>query len=79
LDQTLRVLKVDTVMVAGVVTDVCVAQTTREFGDRDFNAIVIEDACATTNETRHRATLETIANTFGMVTSTDQVLELLKR
>lgn len=59
-------------------TDVCVAQTTREFGDRDFNAIAVEDACATPNETRHRATLETIANTFGTLMSTDRVLELLK-
>lgn len=78
LDQTLRVLKVDTVVVTGVVTDVCVAQTTREFGDRDFDAIVVEDACAATNETRHRAALETIARSFGTVASTDQVLELLK-
>ena len=77
LDQTLRVLGIDTVIVTGVVTDVCVAQTAREFGDRDFNAIVVEDACASTDEARHKAALETIAITFGFVESTEQVLARL--
>jgi nicotinamidase-related amidase len=77
LDQTLRVLGIDTVIVTGVVTDVCVAQTAREFGDRDFNAIVVEDACASTDDARHDAALETIANTFGFVQSTAQVLARL--
>jgi nicotinamidase-related amidase len=77
LDQTLRVLGIDTVVVAGLVTDVCVAQTTREFGDRDFNAIVVEDACTTLGEDIHRAALQTIGRSFGTVLSTHQVLELL--
>lgn len=77
LDQTLRVLGIDTVIVAGVVTDVCVAQTAREFGDRDFNAIVVEDACASMDETRHKVALETIAITFGFVELTEQVLARL--
>jgi nicotinamidase-related amidase len=74
LDQTLRVLGIGTVIVAGLVTEVCVAQTAREFGDRDFDAIVIEDACASMDDTRHRAALDTIAITFGFVASTDEVL-----
>ncbi len=79
LDQTLRVLGIDTVVVAGLVTDVCVAQTTREFGDRDFDAIVVEDACTTLGEDVHRATLQTIGRSFGTVLSADQILELLGR
>ncbi|HXA25411.1 MAG TPA: isochorismatase family cysteine hydrolase [Acetobacteraceae bacterium] len=77
LDQKLRVLGIDTVIVTGVVTDVCVAQTAREFGDRDFDAIVVEDACASTDEGLHKAALETIAMTFGFVESTEQVLARL--
>lgn len=77
LDHTLRVLGIDTIIVTGVVTDVCVAQTAREFGDRDFNAIVVEDACASTDDARHNAALETIAITFGFVESTEQVLARL--
>jgi nicotinamidase-related amidase len=73
----LRVLGIDTVIVAGLVTDVCVAQTAREFGDRDFNAIVVEDGCVSTDDARHRAALETIAITFGFVASTEQLLARL--
>jgi nicotinamidase-related amidase len=78
LDHTLRSLGIDTVVVTGLVTDVCVAQTAREFGDRDFQSLVVEDACATLGETHHRAALETIAITFGRVLSTAQVLALLE-
>ena len=77
LDHSLQVLGVDTVVVAGVVTDVCVAQTTREFGDRDFDAIVVSDACATFDDQTQEATLTTIANTFGFVASTNEILQLL--
>lgn len=79
LDQTLRVLGVNTVLVTGVVTDVCVAQTAREFADRDFMAIVIEDACAATERLRHKPALATIGRVFGAVASTEQILDLLKR
>lgn len=78
LDQTLRVIGIDTIVVTGVVTNACVAQTAREFADRDFEAIVVEDACAARIETLHKAALETISNIFGTVVSTDMVLQLLK-
>jgi nicotinamidase-related amidase len=76
MDHTLRVLGIRSVVVTGVVTDVCVAQTTRELGDRDFNALVVEDACASMDATRHKAALDTIGLTFGTVVSTEQVLAL---
>ena len=78
LDHTLRVLGIDTVVVAGLVTDVCVAQTVREFGDRDFDAILVEDACATIDDRCHQATLHTVGMTFGTVLSTDQVLSRIE-
>ena len=77
IDQTLRVLGIDTVIVAGVATDVCVAQTTREFGDRDFDAIVVSDACATFDQSCHDAALQTIGATFGTVLSTDEAVASL--
>ena len=78
MDHTLRVLGISSVIVTGVVTDVCVAQTTRELGDRDFNALVVEDACATLDATRHKAALDTIGLTFGTVISTQQALALIQ-
>ena len=72
-DQMLTVLGIRTVVVCGVLTDVCVAQAARELGDRDFNALVVEDACAALDERVHRASLDTIAMTFGQVGPTSQV------
>ena len=77
MDHTLRVLGIQSVIVTGVVTEICVAQTTRELGDRDFNALVVEDACASMDETRHKSALETIGITFGTVVSTDQAIALV--
>ena len=77
LDQMLRVLQIDSVVVTGVATDICVAQTAREFGDRDFRVVVAEDACANFDMRCHEATLDTIARVFGSVTSTGEVLKLL--
>ena len=79
MDHTLRVLGIESVIVTGVVTEICVAQTTRELGDRDFNALVVEDACASMDETRHKSALETIQLTFGTVVSTDQAIALLQK
>ncbi len=74
IDQTLRVLGIDTVIVVGVATDVCVAQATRELGDRDFNAFAVSDACATFDPQCHEAALRTIGVTFGTVLDTADAL-----
>lgn len=78
LDQTLRLLGVDTIVVTGVVTNVCVTQTAREFADRGFTVVVPEDACSTLGEERHRGALETFAFVFGRVSSTSSVLNALQ-
>jgi len=77
LDQTLRHLGVDTVVVTGLTTDVCVTQTAREMADRGFVTVVVEDACTTLSETMHRSALECYNIAFGRVRSTSEVLALL--
>jgi nicotinamidase-related amidase len=78
LDHMLTVLGIDTVIVAGVATDVCVAQATREFGDRNFRALVVDDASATpVSDATHAAALQTIGRTFGEVVSTATAVDLL--
>lgn len=77
LDHTLHVLHHDTVVVTGVATNICVAQTARELGDRDFRVLVAEDACAAVDMQAHEPALATIAQVFGSVASTNKVLDLL--
>ena len=77
LAQNLRALGCDHVSVAGIVTDCCVAQTSRELADQDFSVTVIEDACASYNPAHHTAILEIFQNFYGAVDSADAVITSL--
>jgi len=77
LDQTLHNLGIESLVVTGLTTDVCVTQTARESADRGFRVVVAEDACTTFSEEMHHAALKCFEIAFGRVKKTDQVLELL--
>ena len=73
----LRNLEVETLVVVGMATDMCVETTARDAADRGFNVIVVEDATATFFEHHHRAALSGFARVFGQVWDTARVLEAL--
>ncbi|HEX2170977.1 MAG TPA: isochorismatase family cysteine hydrolase [Dehalococcoidia bacterium] len=77
LDQTLRNIGVDTLIVTGLTTDVCVAQAARELADRGFQVIVVEDACTALSEQMHQAALLGFSLTFGRVRTTEALLAML--
>jgi nicotinamidase-related amidase len=77
LDQTLRNIGVDTLIVAGLTTDVCVTQAAREAADRDFQVVVVEDGCTALSVEMHRAALLAFSLAFGRVRTTEDVLRLL--
>ena len=79
LDQTLRNMGVETLIVTGLTTDVCVTQTARETADRGFRVIVAEDACTTLSEEMHRAALQAFSLAFGRVRKSDEVIGLLSK
>ncbi len=58
LDQTLRLLKVDTVAVTGINTQVCVYATVMDAICNDFYTIVLEDCTASRNVEAHRLCIE---------------------
>ena len=57
LDQTLRVMGVDTIVVAGITVEVCVLMTVMDGLCHDFSAILLEDCTASKNKEMHRACL----------------------
>jgi nicotinamidase-related amidase len=77
IEWLLRNLEVDTLVLAGMATDMCVETTARDAADRGFNVIVVEDATATFFEHHHRAALSGFARVFGQVWDTEQVLAAL--
>jgi len=77
LDQTLRNMGIESLIVSGVTTDVCVETTARDAADRGFQVIVVEDACTAFSEDLHRAALQAFSLAFGRVRKTDEVVRLL--
>ncbi|MBA2461086.1 MAG: cysteine hydrolase [Actinobacteria bacterium] len=77
IEWLLRNLEVETLVLAGVATDMCVETTARDAADRGFNVILAEDATATFFEHHHRAALSGFARVFGEVWDSADVLAAL--
>jgi nicotinamidase-related amidase len=78
LEHFLRQRQIESVVVTGLSSDVCVATTAREAADRGFKTIMVSDGCTTLSETMHRASLETFNIAFGWVRSANEVISLLE-
>jgi nicotinamidase-related amidase len=73
LEQILRNASIDTLLVCGVTTEVCVHTTIREGNDRGYRCVALSDACASYFTEFHRVGLEMIkaqGGIFGWVTDT---------
>ncbi|OGG42819.1 hypothetical protein A3G50_02555 [Candidatus Jorgensenbacteria bacterium RIFCSPLOWO2_12_FULL_42_11] len=75
LEAILRTLKVDTVLLGGVATDLVVQSTARDAHDRDYRVVVIEDICGAGSEDDHSNALRTLAK-IATVTKSTEVPEL---
>jgi nicotinamidase-related amidase len=71
LDQTLHNMNVNSLVVCGLTTAVCVSQTAREFADRGFRVLMVDDACTELSEEMHQAALFTFNYCYGRVKTTD--------
>lgn len=76
LDMLLRSLRVDTVLLAGVATELVVLSAAREAHDRDYVVRVLDDATATSSQEMHEAALRIIGRT-ATVTTVDEQLPAL--
>ena len=82
LDMNLRRLGVDTLLIAGVCSDVCVLWTTGDAYQRDYKVCVLEDCVAGTSAQGHEAALTLIralTNAGRPVTAADAIAALERR
>jgi biuret amidohydrolase len=77
LEQRLRQHRIETVVVTGVSTDVCVSTTARESADRGFKTIIISDACTTLSEKMHQDSLDAFNIAFGSIRTTQEIVDLM--
>lgn len=79
VDQLLRNLGIDTLLVCGVVTNGCVEGTVRDASDLGYNVIMIPDACAAVTPELHQAAITNLDNAFCNCRDTDTVLKEMHR
>ncbi len=77
LDLTLRDLRLDTLIVFGVVTNICVRSTVHDAFFLGYQVIVPEDCVAATGPREQASSLYDIATHFGVVSLSDAVAAAL--
>ena len=73
LDGALRARGVDTLVVTGTMTDVCVLATVVGAFNREYRITVVEDAVTTLWPEIQRATLDIVGRAYGRVTSAKEI------
>ena len=79
LEVILRGLHAETVVFAGVLTNQCVAATSKDAMYRDFKDIVVEDCTGTTLPHLHEPALEMVSVGWGRVMDLDAVISQIRR
>ena len=76
LDSVLRAHKIETLIIAGVSTNVCVESTARDGFMLDYRIILLNDACASYSSQAHEMTLRNISKYFGTIADVQDIVEV---
>ena len=68
---------INTLVMGGVISNVCVEATAREAVDRGFDVIIAKDACAAYSPEVHEGNLLAFQAVYGPVLATQEILALL--
>jgi nicotinamidase-related amidase len=77
LAQTLQFLKVETLVVTGTVTQICVEETARQAFHHNYPTTMVSDAVSSFAPDLHAATLKNFASKFGWVSTAADVVDRL--
>jgi ureidoacrylate peracid hydrolase len=79
LDLRLREQRITTLILTGVVTNICVRSTAHDAFFRGYDVIVVQDCVAATSEREQDSSLYDIDTHFGTVAGLEDVLTLFER
>ena len=75
LNTVLRAKGIESVLVTGVATNVCVETTARDAYMYDYYVTMVSDCAAAYDPKLHESTLENIRHHFGAVASSDEIIQ----
>ncbi len=78
LETVLRCLKVQDLVLSGIMTNMCCESTARDAYYRDYRVFFLADATGSINEQMHLASLLNLAFGFAYVTTADPILAALR-
>ncbi|NJD58378.1 MAG: hypothetical protein C3F13_09145 [Anaerolineales bacterium] len=78
LETILRVMKVEDLVISGIMTNMCCESTARDAYFRDYRVFFLADGTGSITEEMHLASLLNLAFGFAWVTSVDSLLAQLK-
>lgn len=73
LEYILRAMKIDTLIIGGIVTNGGVASTVRDAHLRDIHTILLSDGCAAFKDDVHEATLKSLGSVTEIMTCAEAV------
>ncbi len=79
LDDLLKARRVQSVLVTGTVTQICVEETARESSKRGYRTTIISDAVSSYMPDLHAAVLKNFALKFGWVSPASEVIDELRQ
>lgn len=75
LDLILRSRGIQSLVMTGVATNVCVESTARDGYMRDYHIVFVDDCSACYDPAKHAATLRNITDHFGVVVQSGEIVE----
>ncbi|MDN5764260.1 MAG: cysteine hydrolase [Humibacillus sp.] len=70
---------IDTVILTGTVTNVCVEASVRDASTLDYRVVLVADGCAVNTDREHNATLHVVYRSYGDVRPAAEVVALIRR
>jgi nicotinamidase-related amidase len=78
LETVLRCLKIEDLVIAGIMTNMCCESTARDAYFRDYHVFFLADGTGSINEEMHVASLLNLAFGFAYVLPSDRIIHMMK-
>jgi biuret amidohydrolase len=78
LETVLRCMKIEDIVICGIMTNLCCESTARDAYFRDYRIFFPADGTGSINEEMHTASLLNLAFGFASVTTADSIIQVLK-